>query len=74
MDTEEEADMSTTEVTIVEAENERVEQWRAEELERAGYEPATAAMLAIRTDIDLHHATYLVQHGCPPELALRILL
>ena len=74
MDTEEEADMSTTELNIVEAENERVEQWRADELERAGYEPATAAMLAVRTDIDLHRATSLIQHGCPPELALRILL
>ena len=31
-------------------------------------------VLAIRTDVDLHRATELVEHGCSPELALRILL
>ncbi len=39
---------------IVETELERVERWRAEELMRAGYDPAGAAELAARLDIDLH--------------------
>lgn len=76
MDTEEDAQMSAIEfpTTFTDTENDKVERWRAEALERAGYDPSTAALLAIRADVDLHHATELVEHGCPPELALRILL
>lgn len=59
---------------IVETEIERVERWRADELIRAGYDPAGAAELAARLDIDLHSATDLVERGCSPDLALRILL
>jgi hypothetical protein len=59
---------------IVETEQERVERWRAEELMRAGYDPAGAAELAARGDVDLHHATQLLERGCPAELALQILL
>ena len=36
---------------IVETEQERVERWRAEELMRAGYDPASAHDLASRADI-----------------------
>jgi len=59
---------------IVETELERVERWRAEELMRAGYDPAGAADLAARLDIDLHTATDLLERGCSLELALQILL
>jgi hypothetical protein len=59
---------------IVETELERVERWRAEELVRAGYDPAGAADLSSRLDIDLHRATELLERGCPAELALQILL
>jgi len=59
---------------LPETELERIEQWRSEELERAGFEPRAAAQIAGRHDIDLHHATDLVRNGCPPELALEILL
>jgi hypothetical protein len=59
---------------IVETELERVERWRAEELMRAGYDPAGAAELAARLEIDLHTATALLERGCPAELALQILL
>jgi hypothetical protein len=59
---------------IVETELERVERWRAEELMRAGYDPAGAAELAARLDIDLHSAASMLERGCPPELALQILL
>ena len=53
---------------------ERVQAWRAEELERAGYSPAAAAQLAARLDVDLHRAIDLVREGCAPDTALSILL
>ena len=74
MDSEEDAEMSATEIQFVDTEGEKVQRWRVEALERAGYEPTAAAVLAVRTDIDLHAATELIEHGCTPELALRILL
>jgi hypothetical protein len=60
--------------TKVGTEIERIEQWRAEALERAGYEPAAAAELASRLDIDLHLASDLLAAGCSQELALQILI
>jgi hypothetical protein len=59
---------------IVETEPERVERWRADELMRAGFDPDSAHTLAARPDIDLHRAAELIDRGCPPELALQILL
>jgi len=58
---------------IVESELERVERWRAEALERAGYRPLDAIELASRSDVDLHAAIGLLERGCPPELAAEIL-
>ena len=58
----------------LESELERIEQWRAEELERAGYRRRDAARLAGRHDVDLHLAVDLVASGCSPDLALQILL
>jgi hypothetical protein len=67
--------MASTDLqTLVETESERIERWRAEELERAGYEPRSAAKIAVRHDIDLHLAVDLLGRGCPAELALKILL
>jgi hypothetical protein len=67
--------MASTDLqTYVETESERIERWRAEELERAGYEPRSAAKIAVRPDIDLHLAIDLLARGCPPDLALKILL
>jgi hypothetical protein len=66
--------MPTAETNVRPTEQELVEQWRAEELERAGYPPAAAVELATRTDVDLHRAAELLQRGCTPELALQILV
>jgi hypothetical protein len=66
--------MPTTETPIHLTEQELVEQWRAEELERAGYPPQAAIELAGRADVDLHRAAALLRNGCTPELALKILL
>ena len=60
--------------TKVGTEIERIERWRAEALERAGYEPRAAAELARRLDIDLHRASDLLAAGCSQELALQILI
>jgi len=51
----------------------RVEDWRAQELVRAGYPADAAAELASRHDVDLHRAVELLERGCPPELAVDIL-
>ena len=58
----------------LDTELERIEQWRAEELERAGYGVADAEELAARHDVDLHLAVELLKRGCAPELAMSILL
>lgn len=60
--------------TRSETEQERIVRWRAEELERVGYEPAAASLLASRADVDLHYAIDLLRNGCAPELAVQILL
>ena len=68
-------DMTAAETHLtLENEQERIERWRSQELERAGYGPEAAAALAARHDVDLHLAVELVERGCEPELALRILL
>ncbi len=66
--------MSAAELKNTETEPERIERWRTEALERAGYQPAAARMLASRTDVDLHYAIDLLRAGCQHELALQILL
>jgi hypothetical protein len=40
---------------------------------RVGFPGDDAVALASRFDIDLHEAISLVQRGCPPALAIRIL-
>ncbi|HZQ02411.1 MAG TPA: hypothetical protein VFA88_00160 [Gaiellaceae bacterium] len=66
--------MSAAEVHTQETELERVERWRTEALEAAGYDADSAALLAARHDVDLHRAIEMVERGCAPETALRILL
>ena len=55
-------------------EQDLVEAWRLEELLRAGYSKQAAEALAVRSDVDLHHAVSLVKQGCPPEIAVAILI
>ena len=67
--------MSAAEVEVqVETEHERIERWRAEELERAGYDAWSAAQLAASHEVDLHLAVELLVRGCAPDLAVKILL
>jgi hypothetical protein len=47
--------------------------WRRSRLRRAGFPAPLAAQVAQDLRYDLHRILDLVQHGCPPELAVRIL-
>jgi hypothetical protein len=66
--------MSTVNVTQLDFELDRVEQWRADSLERAGYDAESAAVLAASPEVDLHFAISLLERGCSVALALQILL
>jgi hypothetical protein len=49
-------------------------EWRAETLRRAGFDSNAALELAFSQHVDLHAAVGLVQRGCPPATAFRILI
>jgi len=67
--------MTAAETQLVyDTEIHRIEQWRAEELERAGYPVKEATRLAERHDVDLHLAIDLISQGCPVPVAVEILL
>jgi hypothetical protein len=46
--------------------------WRRDQLLAAGFEPALALELALDRRYDLHALIELVEGGCPPSLAIRI--
>jgi hypothetical protein len=50
-----------------------VTSWRRDRLIEAGFSLPLASRLARDTRYDLHAVIELVERGCPPELALRIL-
>ena len=67
--------MGEMELHVLEdTEQQQIELWRTEDLERAGYSHRAAGRLAARQDVDLHLAIRLLERGCAPELALKILL
>jgi hypothetical protein len=47
--------------------------WRTRQLAAAGFDPGLAAELAAAGTYDLHALIELVESGCPPPLAARIL-
>lgn len=47
--------------------------WRQAQLRRAGFDSPLAASIATEQAIDLHALIELVERGCPPPLAARIL-
>jgi hypothetical protein len=47
--------------------------WRRRHLQRAGFAAPLAETLANDRRIDLHALLELVDRGCPPELAARIM-
>jgi hypothetical protein len=50
-----------------------VRDWRRQLLRQAGFRDELARRLADEGDVDLHALLELVDRGCPPELAARIL-
>ncbi|MEZ5099709.1 MAG: hypothetical protein R3C15_07920 [Thermoleophilia bacterium] len=64
-----------TEMQLESGQDERskVEGWRLHVLMEAGY-PVELAERVAASDVDLHHAVELVDQGCSPEIAARILL
>ena len=47
--------------------------WRAQRLRSAGFPAEVAQRLAGEREVDLHELLELVDRGCPPHLAVRIL-
>ena len=56
-----------------ERENEEVVAWRREQLAQSGFPCSLAVRLAADGRYDLHALIELVERGCPPRLAVRIL-
>ena len=54
-------------------EREAVVRWRRNQLRANGFDIALAASLADDAHLDLHALIELVERGCPPPLAARIL-
>jgi hypothetical protein len=50
-----------------------VVEWRRRRLRAAGFAPVLAACVASDCAMDLHALLGLVDRGCPPDLAARIL-
>ena len=55
------------------SERDEVVRWRLRRLRAAGFGDEEARRLAVSPDVDLHRAVELVERGCPPDLAYRIL-
>jgi hypothetical protein len=50
----------------------RVSDWRRRRLLAAGFGARLAGQLAATDEVDLHEILELVDRGCPPEVAARI--
>jgi hypothetical protein len=48
-------------------------EWRRSQLTASGFAPDLAAELAAGHEVDLHAVLQLIDQGCPPKLAARIL-
>jgi hypothetical protein len=48
-------------------------EWRCARLRRAGFDSESAEWLSSGSRVDLHALIELVERGCPPPLAVRIL-
>lgn len=57
---------------IVTERTDRVVEWRRDQLAHAGFMLPVARRLALDTRYELHALLELVDRGCPPELAERI--
>jgi hypothetical protein len=65
---------TATFTALSEHDADEVIRWRFSQLASSGYGIEDAVTLATHLDVDLHRATDLVARGCPPRLALAILI
>lgn len=63
----------TTEAQAATPAGSEVVAWRERQLLGAGFDPELARLLARTCAVDLHALIELVERGCPPEVAARIL-
>jgi hypothetical protein len=66
--------MTTGELLRARVTEDEVVAWRREQLRRAGCRRFEAEVLARERHIDLHEAVELLERGCPPKIALEIML
>jgi hypothetical protein len=66
--------MTTAELLSARVTEDEVVAWRREQLRRAGCRRFEAEVLARERQVDLHEAVELLESGCPPKVALDILL
>jgi hypothetical protein len=66
-------DTKSCDMNESEKEAREVTRWRCEQLTDVGFAPPAASRLAGDPRYDLHALIELVERGCPPDLALRIL-
>ena len=66
--------MTIAEAQTTQAGSTDVIAWRWQQLGSRGYGAFEARVLAHHLEVDLHQAIDLAGRGCPPQLALRILL
>jgi hypothetical protein len=55
------------------SEADRLADWRIGQLAAAGFDASLAVAVARRPGVDIHALIELVERGCPPSLAARIL-
>lgn len=60
-------------LSILELGGADVNRWRRQQLVQSGFSLPLAARVARDPRYDLHRLIELVEQGCPPELAVRIL-
>ena len=66
-------DLKTGNQTRADREAAEVVAWRRERLRNAGFDNRLAEQLSRECAVDLHALIGLVERGCPPPLAARIL-
>jgi len=65
--------MGTRRTHLVNSDPAAASDWRRARLEQAGFERALSRTLALDRRTDVHALLELVDRGCPPHLAARIL-
>jgi len=52
----------------------KIVRWRERQLTGVGFALLPARVLAVRRDVDLHAVVDMVNRGCPPHVAMEVVL